>query len=116
MGKNVDAIGRDQARLVCDAGDASGLCSDSEGGNGCVGLSTFIKRLNARWILLLMGVSVRAEGLEERYRLLSRPAMLLFAHVSTLDAMIILGTFPQAMCAVVKVGRVRRSETHAGST
>eukprot|EP00904_Undaria_pinnatifida_P004876 jgi/Undpi1/1518/HiC_scaffold_11.g04908.m1 len=71
---------------------------DSNSGSG--GISSFIKRMNARWLLLIMGVSVRTEGMRESC--LSRPAMLLFSHVSTLDAMIILSTFPRALCAVVK--------------
>lgn len=63
-----------------------------------------IKRFDACWILLIMGVHVCVEGLRECD--LSRPAMLLFSHVSTLDAMIILGTFPRVFCAVVKVSTV----------
>lgn len=78
------------ADVICD----SGICSG--------GVSSLIKRMNARWLLLLMGVSVRTEGMRDSF--LSQPAMLLFSHVSTLDAMIILSTFPRALCAVVKVG------------
>lgn len=51
-----------------------------------------------------MGVSVEVQGLREcRLRRLGNPVVLLFSHVSTLDAMIILSTFPEAFCAVVKV-------------
>ncbi|CAN0429523.1 unnamed protein product, partial [Hapterophycus canaliculatus] len=64
------------------------------------GLSSILIRLDCAWLLLLMGIHVRADGLTERS--LSRPAMLLFTHVSTLDAVVILGTLPRALCAVVK--------------
>lgn len=99
---------------TADTADASGFdsggapCGWDRGagsGDGYTRVSTLIKRFNARWLLLLMGVSVREEGLKECR--LSHPAMLLFAHVSTLDAMIILGTFPRAMCAVVKVNNTK---------
>lgn len=74
------------------------------GAGGSASLSSLIKRFDAWWILLIMGVSVQAEGLQEcGLRRLGSPVMLLFSHVSTLDAMIILSTFPQAFCAVVKV-------------
>lgn len=73
------------------------------GAGGSASLSSLIKRFDAWWILLIMGVSVQAEGLQEcGLRRLGSPVMLLFSHVSTLDAMIILSTFPQAFCAVVK--------------
>lgn len=74
------------------------------GGGASASLSSLIKRFDAWWVLLIMGVSVKAEGLQDcGLRRLGSPAMLLFSHVSTLDAMIILSTFPQAFCAVVKV-------------
>ncbi|CAM9773780.1 unnamed protein product, partial [Ectocarpus sp. 6 AP-2014] len=63
------------------------------------GLSSILIRLDCAWLLLLMGIQVRAEFMGES---LSRPAMLLFTHVSTLDAVVILGTLPRALCAVVK--------------
>ncbi|CAM9378676.1 unnamed protein product, partial [Ectocarpus sp. 13 AM-2016] len=73
------------------------------GGNGGAGnsggLSSILIRLDCAWLLLLMGIQVRAEFKGES---LSRPAMLLFTHVSTLDAVVILGTLPRALCAVVK--------------
>lgn len=97
---DTDASGFDSGGAPCgwDRGAGSG--------DGYARVSTLIKRFNARWLLLLMGVSVREEGLKDCR--LSQPAMLLFAHVSTLDAMIILGTFPCAMCAVVKVNNTER--------
>lgn len=74
-------------------------CNGDETGRRSV--SSVIKRLDAQWLMLVMGIHARAEGMQESRQ--SRPAMLLFAHVSTLDAFIILGTFPRAFCAVVKV-------------
>lgn len=72
-----------------------------------VSLSSLIKRLDAWWVLMIMGVAVTAEGLPEcGVSTSDSPAMLLFSHVSTLDAMIILSTFPRAFCAVVKVRMV----------
>lgn len=77
------------------------LNGGSNGGAGnSGGLSSILIRLDCAWLLLLMGIQVRAEFMGES---LSRPAMLLFTHVSTLDAVVILGTLPRALCAVVKV-------------
>ncbi|CAM9194967.1 unnamed protein product [Ectocarpus sp. 12 AP-2014] len=76
------------------------LNGGSNGGAGnSGGLSSILIRLDCAWLLLLMGIQVRAEFMGES---LSRPAMLLFTHVSTLDAVVILGTLPRALCAVVK--------------
>lgn len=97
---------RSAAAPIAAAGNS--LVSPNERGwGGAVGgnsggLSSILIRLDCAWLLLLMGIHVRAEGLNERS--LSRPAMLLFTHVSTLDAVVILGTLPRALCAVVKVG------------
>ncbi|CAM9909154.1 unnamed protein product, partial [Scytosiphon promiscuus] len=63
-------------------------------------LSSILIRLDCAWLLLLMGIHVKADGLSDRS--MSQPAMLLFTHVSTLDAVVILGTLPMALCAVVK--------------
>ncbi|CAM9227805.1 unnamed protein product [Choristocarpus tenellus] len=63
-------------------------------------LSTLVKRAVSSWMLLLMGVSLRVEGLEDAC--LSRPGLLFFSHTSTMDAMIVLAAFPRAFCAVVK--------------
>lgn len=82
--------------------------SEHGGGGNTGGLASILIRLDCAWLLLLMGIHVRAEGLNERS--LSRPAMLLFTHTSTLDAVVILGTLPRALCAVVKVcGRLHGS-------
>lgn len=79
------------------------LALNGGGGGGAGnsgGLSSILIRLDCAWLLLLMGIQVRADFMGES---LSRPAMLLFTHVSTLDAVVILGTLPRALCAVVKV-------------
>ncbi|CAM9239422.1 unnamed protein product [Ectocarpus fasciculatus] len=78
------------------------LALNGGGGGGAGnsgGLSSILIRLDCAWLLLLIGIQVRADFVGES---LSRPAMLLFTHVSTLDAVVILGTLPRALCAVVK--------------
>ena len=102
------AVGINSAAASATAATASAPPPQSEhggggggGGGNSGGLSSILIRLDCAWLLLLMGIQVRAEGLSERS--LSRPAMLLFTHVSTLDAVVILGTLPRALCAVVKV-------------
>lgn len=99
------AVGINSAAASATAATASAPPPQSEhgggGGGNSGGLASILIRLDCAWLLLLMGIQVRAEGLSERS--LSRPAMLLFTHVSTLDAVVILGTLPRALCAVVKV-------------